>query len=229
MDLIEDGIRHPIKHWYYQHKYWFIERTFTSDSHFEKKLIDVGAGSALFSKELLRKSLVNSVIAVDTGYPEDYTDLNSGIHFRKVSNFGGFSHYLLTDVLEHIKDDNSFLTNIVKAATPKSKFIITVPALMSLWSNHDVYLKHFRRYSKKELKRLVHSSNLEILECRYTYSTVFPIAYLQRKFLAHGDTGSHLRENNAFISFLLRCLLFPDKKLSFMPFGVSLFVVAIKR
>lgn len=228
MDLIEGGLRNPIGHWYYSHKFWFIEKTLKLSSHQNITLIDVGAGSALFSRELLRKNLVTTVVALDTGYEGDYRDSESKIEFRRRSNFEGFSHYLMTDVLEHIENDNNFLSEIVKKAEPGSQFIITVPALMSLWSSHDVFLKHYRRYTKKELKQLIRESGLSIDKCRFTYSTLFPIAFLQRRFFGSKEVQSQLRETGYLINFFLKLALIPDKWFGLSPVGVSLFLLAHK-
>ena len=232
MDLIEGGIEHPIKHWYYSHKFWFIKNVFMPRSEKPRKLIDIGAGSALFSSELLRLNLVDSVVAVDTGYEEDYKNdyknYASGIEFRRHSDFKGFTDYLLTDVLEHIENDLSFLSEIVHEAPSNSQFVITVPALMSLWSNHDVFLKHFRRYTKKELEDLIIQSGLTVDSSRYTYSTVFSLAYLQRRLSRKDAPQSQLKENGKLVSVLLKIGLIPDKWMNHLPFGVSLFIVAHK-
>ena len=54
--------------------------------------------------------------------------------------------YLLMDVLEHIEDDKKFLADLVAHARPGSHFLITVPAHMALWSQHDETALHVRRY-----------------------------------------------------------------------------------
>ncbi len=228
MDLIENYIKDPINHWYYKHKFWFIKKAIHESGDREKGLIDVGAGSALFSKELLRIGAISSAVAVDTGYPIDTNDAEFNLKYQRNSDFKGFSIYLMTDVLEHIENDFSFLEMIVNNAMPGSKFIITVPAHQSLWSHHDVYLKHFRRYTKKELVSLVSKSGIEILQCRYTYSTLFFIAYIQRKFFSSKKNESQMRDHSALIQNVLKPLLIPDKFLSKLPFGVSLFIYGVK-
>lgn len=228
MDLIENDIKNPISHWYYKHKFWFIKKAIDGSRDRDNTLIDVGAGSALFSMELLRIGAISSAVAVDTGYQSDSTDEKFGLKYRRHSDYRGFSIYLLTDVLEHIENDFSFLEMIVTNAIPGSKFVITVPAHQSLWSQHDVFLKHFRRYNKKELVSLVSKSGIEILECRYTYTTLFFIAYLQRKFLSSKRNESQMRKHNAVIQGILKLLLIPDKFLGKLPFGVSLFVYGVK-
>jgi 2-polyprenyl-3-methyl-5-hydroxy-6-metoxy-1,4-benzoquinol methylase len=227
LDLIEVGVKDPIKHWYYQHKYWFISQSKLWENKDIKSLVDIGAGSALFSKELLRQDFVNNVVAIDTGY-EIESESKGGITYRRSANYSGFTHFLLTDVLEHVDNDEEFLKEIVSEADSNSVFLITVPALMSLWSGHDVYLKHFRRYTKLELRQLAEQSGLSIASIRYTYSSVFPLAYLARKIAGNDPQNSHLRENSWLVSLILRILLLPDRRISFLPFGISLFLVATK-
>ena len=227
MDLIESGVRNPIKHWYYAHKFWFIRNSNSWNNVTVKSLVDIGAGSALFSKELLRLNLVSEVVAVDVGY-EAERETRSGISYCRTTQYSGFTHFLLTDVLEHVGEDEEFLADIVSQADRDSSFIITVPALMSLWSGHDVYLRHFRRYTKKELRHLVEQSGLSVISVRYTYSTVFPIAYIQRKFARKSSQNSQLKENTILVRVIMRILLLPDRWISFLPFGVSLVLEARK-
>lgn len=62
--------------------------------------------------------------------------------------------WLLMDVLEHIEDDRAMLASLISAAKPGALFMITVPADMALWSEHDVQNQHFRRYAEPELRAL---------------------------------------------------------------------------
>lgn len=227
MDLLESGLLRPINHWYYRHKFWFIREADCWENPGVKSLVDIGAGSALFSKELLRLNLVSRVVAVDTGY-KDESKTEGGITFCKKVDYSGFTHFLLTDVLEHIENDKDFLSKIVAQADDKASFCITVPAHMSLWSGHDVYLKHFRRYTKKELKNLVQESGLSVNSIRYTYSTLFPIAWIQRKTTGKNSKNSQLREIGWIVSQLIQVLLLPDRWVPFAPFGISLFLDATK-
>lgn len=228
MDLIESDLVNPITHWYYQHKFWFIKKSLRDKSLTVSSLVDIGAGSALFSKELVRLGIIESVVAVDTGYENEFDDTELKIAFRKSARFENFCYFLLTDILEHIDSDEIFLTEIVKEADPGSRFIFTVPAHMSLWSSHDVFLKHFRRYKKSELRKLLSSSGLEIDSIRYIYSTVFLLAFAQRRFFGRKVPRSQLRSHGQGVSFFMRLQLIPDRWISFLPFGVSIFATASK-
>ena len=55
MDLLEGNLTDPIGHWYYAHKLRSITKQINVDLTKAELLVDVGAGSALFSLEMRRK------------------------------------------------------------------------------------------------------------------------------------------------------------------------------
>ncbi|MDD4005392.1 MAG: class I SAM-dependent methyltransferase [Elusimicrobiaceae bacterium] len=88
---------------------------------------------------------------------------------------------LLTDLLEHVEDDTAALAAIAAdPATGSSVFIITVPAFMRLFSEHDRQLRHFRRYTKAELERTAGSAGLEILESGYFFTGLAAVRFMQK-------------------------------------------------
>ena len=86
MDLIETGVKDPIRHWYYAHKFNFIVKSGLFKSAKSISLVDIGAGSALFSKELLRRNIISSSVAVDTGYQSEHDDSLLQISYRRSIN-----------------------------------------------------------------------------------------------------------------------------------------------
>ena len=59
--------------------------------------------------------------------------------------------------------------------------MITVPALMALWSDWDVALRHHRRYNERALREII-PAEFEILHLNYINVAVLPIVLLVRKF-----------------------------------------------
>jgi SAM-dependent methyltransferase len=51
------------------------------------------------------------------------------------------------DVIEHVADDTGFVARLVGATLPGTQLLLTVPAGMELWSEHDVTNGHERRYT----------------------------------------------------------------------------------
>jgi hypothetical protein len=78
---------------------------------------------------------------------------------------------LILDVIEHIENDAGFLISLAKNKhiSKDTVFIITAPAFSCLFSSHDTFLKHYKRYSLKDLNRLLNKSNLKSLKSGYFF------------------------------------------------------------
>lgn len=53
---------------------------------------------------------------------------------------------LMTDVLEHVVDDQALLARAIDAVPAGGHLVLTVPADPALWSRHDEEFGHHRRY-----------------------------------------------------------------------------------
>ena len=104
------------------------------------------------------------------------------------------------DVLEHIRDDYFALKEWKKVLSPNGIILISVPAFQHLWSHHDEFLGHYRRYNKKDLYNLARSVGLQEIKINYIFSYVYPAVFILRKFLPKILLeNSDLRKNNKFI------------------------------
>jgi hypothetical protein len=88
---------------------------------------------------------------------------------------------VMMDVLEHLENDKEMLDEIVTNSMGQNYFFITVPAFKSLWSAHDVYLCHYRRYTISSLKKVLLDCNYKIFSTYYLYGILFPLVWLSRK------------------------------------------------
>jgi hypothetical protein len=88
---------------------------------------------------------------------------------------------LLMDVIEHIEDDTGFLAALLARADVgrHTKFLITVPAFQALFCSHDVFLGHYRRYSKALLAKRLEASGLTVIEIGYLFFTLLPVRLVQ--------------------------------------------------
>jgi ubiquinone/menaquinone biosynthesis C-methylase UbiE len=92
------------------------------------------------------------------------------------------------DVIEHIEDRNSLPREIFRILKPGGKCLITVPAHMWLWSNHDLLNHHFRRYSKSELLSDLKNAGFEVKNIRWWNSIFLPYILLTRSI--RKDSGN---------------------------------------
>jgi SAM-dependent methyltransferase len=88
---------------------------------------------------------------------------------------------LLLDVLEHIRDDFQFLSQVLGAVRPGSYIVLTVPAGRELWSEHDVSFGHFRRYSRQRLEAAWQGLAVSCMLCSHFNSRLYrPIKWVRR-------------------------------------------------
>lgn len=138
-----------------------------------------------------------------------------------------FDLICLFDVLEHIEQDTETLTVLKRQLAPGGRLLLTVPAYQWMWSSHDVFLHHKRRYSAAELQEKACSSGLKTDRISYFNTLLFPLAVSARLVdrlsgatSASGTTipprpaNRALRQLFAAERFLLR--------IGNLPFGVSL-------
>jgi hypothetical protein len=148
----------------------------------------------------------------------------------------------LFDVVEHIENDFIFLKSIHDLITKNGYIFITVPAFNFLWSNEDLFLGHYRRYTLKRLKTKLKGIGFKIEYSTYFFSILpIPIFFFRtlpgliglKKTPQKVDV--FLKElqpdNGIFMKFLLRILEFELKRIKSVrkiPFGSSCLVIARK-
>ncbi len=135
------------------------------------------------------------------------------------------------DVVEHLDDDLAGLKEMRRVLRPDGKTLLFVPAFMFLWGVQDDISNHRRRYTMKELKRVLREAGFAIERATYVNISFFAPILLGRLFMR--ATGLRPEsENNITIGFLngaLGKLLGAERApLRFMnfPFGVSIICVA---
>ncbi len=73
------------------------------------------------------------------------------------------------DVLEHIEDDALAVSHLLTMLQPGGSLVVTVPAMQSLWSEHDRVNHHHRRYTRCSLLDLLRPHG-KIKQCRYLFA-----------------------------------------------------------
>jgi hypothetical protein len=134
---------------------------------------------------------------------------------------------LFIDVLEHVEDDLALLKSYISSSSADALFVISVPAFKSLWSNHDVFLEHFRRYRKKDLRNLIKQAGLVEVESSYIFGSIFPLVWLIRKLKRSKTIQSDLKQSSKFVNFLILNYLKIEKVVPVNRlFGTSVFISA---
>jgi 2-polyprenyl-3-methyl-5-hydroxy-6-metoxy-1,4-benzoquinol methylase len=178
VDIKELGRVNPHEHWYYQSKSRYLIELNRKYLESAEKIVEIGAGSTFFLNEALKVSPNALGYAVDINYSgqEENKRITLSRTLPEVS--GDFS--LFIDVLEHAENDSELLKESIRFAKPNSYIMISVPAFSFLWSGHDDFLEHKRRYTTRQLKKLSEKAELEIIDLRYIFGLLFPLACLVR-------------------------------------------------
>src|SRR5437763_10054854 len=233
MDLKEEDILGAdiAQHWYYRSKAAALRRVVADVN--PQRLLDVGAGSGFFSRHLLERTGAKSALCVDIGYERDRDDRVGAkpVLYRRDCGATDCDLVLMMDVLEHVDDDRGLLRHYAAKVPSGAHFLVTVPAFGFLWSGHDVFLEHRRRYRLDEIQAAMRDAGLEIVKGAYYFGLVFPLAAAVR-LAARGATEpkSSLKKHGALINSLLTAVcaaelpLFPVNRLA----GLSAFVLARK-
>ena len=95
----------------------------------------------------------------------------------------------ITDVLEHVEDDEKVVSECLRVLKPGGVLLITVPALRWLYSEHDRALGHFRRYTGGEMRRLLIRCGFHVERVTHFNTLLLPLAMISR-FLSMGRHGT---------------------------------------
>ena len=224
-------------HWYYRAKLAALLKAI--DNLPPCTVLDVGAGSGFFSRALLESGRATKAICVDPGYVADSDELVAGhvLLLRRAfsAQYADVGLVLMMDVLEHVADDLEVAREYFERIPSGARVIVTVPAFSWLWSNHDVFLGHYRRYTLPELEKVLQAAGLQIEFGSYYYGAVMPIAAgvrLGRRLLC--DLGQEPRSDMRRFEPLLNALLWSACWLE-LPFfrmnrigGLTVFVRGVK-
>lgn len=229
-------------HWYYAGKRdfargWLLRVRPPQPSD---RLLDCGAGTGRFAKEMEAHC---QVLVLDD-HEEALKLLRARFRPEQILSLAGdqvplpagsLEYVTALDVLEHTPDDRAVVAGFERLLKPGGVALVTVPASMALWSDWDVVLHHYRRYSRPQLRALFPEAQWELLYINYTNVVVYPAVWLLRKWRKWfpqkgGEARSEDKLPAPWLNAVLRGLFV---RLAYwrvpFPFGVSLLLVARKR
>lgn len=221
-------------------KYRIIVDYLKKNGRTDMRILNAGCGSGDLSLLLAQAGF--KVIGYDPG--AKYIELanknaaNSGVkdcEFR----IGGiedmplseqYDCVITTDVLEHIESDFTAMKKLAEVTKTGGILINVVPALESLYGYHDELIGHYRRYTKRTLKRLIESpKNTNVILMRFYGLSLVPVCLLFSRLLRKqypmetGKPSTKTKVLNAILNFILNVeAMLP------LPLGISLICVAKK-
>jgi len=192
------------RHWWWRARERFVRNWLSRIALHEhrppetpRRILDIGCGNGLFFETLQR---FGSVCGIE---PDAALVAENGPHRRRIDvrpfdasyqppDAVPFDWVLMLDVLEHLPDDHAAAAHVREILAPAGLFLLTVPALESLWSAHDDANLHFRRYTKASLKSVLELAGFEIQHLHYFFGWTIP-PMLLRRLLSPGNKDIHAR------------------------------------
>lgn len=187
----------------------------------ENSAFDFGAGIGEFAWRMKNNGILVSCVEPDSEMQELLR--NEGFKvYDKVQQ--GTARIYSLNVLEHIEDDVSILREINQNLAQDGKLFLYVPAFMSLYTDFDKYVGHYRRYTREELEKKLVDAGFEIDRSEYVDSIGFICWFIMGKLPSNKNTINPIMVK-IFDRFLFPLSRIADRIFS-KKFGKNLLIIA---
>jgi SAM-dependent methyltransferase len=201
MDLIEQSMLGYRRHPWEVSRAESVVRLLAAENLGERenlRILDVGCGDGFAGRRVREALNARELVGVDANLDEQAAQAMGGpgeTFVRDAAKVAGlFDVFLFLDVIEHVEDDVALLRSYLQPHAAKGAWtLVTVPAFQSLFSQHDVTLKHFRRYSMAQLREQLTKAGLTIERDGYWFGSLLParaVSLLSEKIRPPSSTDS---------------------------------------
>ncbi len=131
---------------------------------------------------------------------------------------------LLLDVAEHLEKPAEMLQLLRRRCADDALLIVTVPAFQYLYTDHDRFLKHFRRYNRRELCQLLSASGWDVLTSCYFFASLLPFRLLRKWRHQAASKEEALKAGNRVLNRIASWILKTDAEISFFCSRLGIFL-----
>jgi SAM-dependent methyltransferase len=133
-----------------------------------RRVLDIGAGDGYLAGELIAAMPAGSeAVCFDPHYSDAQLSRWKGrgsLSFTRERPAGRFDVILLLDVIEHVADDRDLLARSAADSLAEGGVVlVSVPAWQALYTKHDQFLGHHRRYRPAGLRQVVGDAGLTLV------------------------------------------------------------------
>lgn len=244
-NFLDDYFKMEREHWWFRVREGIILDQFKTSVYngAPLQILNVGAATGRSSEMLEPFGQIQSIEYDEPSYRFCLDVLKMKIDQGSITELpytdNAFDCVCAFDVVEHVEDHQKAISELFRVCKPGGKIFITVPAFMSLWSNHDVVNHHFRRYRKHQLLNLFSPNEGRLIRTSYfnffLFIPIFLVRSIQRLFTRKKQ--EELKPDNdmiesGFINAVFKAVFSFERtllrKINF-PFGVSLLLLWEKK
>ncbi len=197
-------------------------------------VLEVGCGVGSFTKLISEQSNFDSMYCIDISRPA--IDLmitkNFGPKIRTecidlMDIEGTFDIIICMNVMEHVKDDESFFEKLMSLLKSGGILFLLVPSHKFLYSNFDVAAGHFKRYSKEMMSKFNLQQDVKLIN-QYYFNPIGALGYwIVYKALKSDNVNDTEGEIGMFDKYIVP---FSKKLLPLKsPIGISLISIYKKK
>jgi 2-polyprenyl-3-methyl-5-hydroxy-6-metoxy-1,4-benzoquinol methylase len=172
------------------------------------RFLDIGCGTGNFIQQIAKNKNMeitgSEIYLKGLAYAKKNLPSVDFVQFDVTQGKIGEQFHVITafDVLEHIENDNTALSNISQMLKKDGVLIISVPQYMFLWSKLDEIVKHKRRYSRRELVAKLKANDFDIDYVTSFLFILFPLMLISRLFdKADDELPTNERELEKRVTF----------------------------
>jgi 2-polyprenyl-3-methyl-5-hydroxy-6-metoxy-1,4-benzoquinol methylase len=151
-------------------------------------VVDIGCGSGFFAQMLITEG--KQVTGIEPS--NEMRELAKTIHPQFTVVAGGAEDVsrlvtepvetiTMLDVLEHVENDSEQVQKIYGALQSTGEFVLVVPAHPILFGTRDIGMHHYRRYSKKTLRKVLTENGFHIVSMRHWNALGFLPYFISEK------------------------------------------------
>lgn len=170
--------------WWHKHRHRLVEDLLARGSPPPGSVLNVGCGTNLLGTTLAERGyrvagIDASRLRLMSRTPHERVARLHGFAPCQEVKAGAWDVVIALDLLEHIEDEGQMLGWMRGCLKPEGILMLTVPAYQWLYSSYFDG-PHFRRYSRRSLKRVLRDAELQVELSGYLFAYVFPLLLLHR-------------------------------------------------
>lgn len=163
------------EHWWFTARLTILDKYISENilSRNNLEILNIGTATGATSEMLSKKGNLVSIEYDKDCIAFTKSKLDIDIRWGDILNLdfaeNSFDLVCAFDVIEHVEDHAKAVYEMMRVCKAGGDILITVPAHMHMWSEHDLVNHHYRRYEIDELKTLVNNTP----GCNISYISYF--------------------------------------------------------